>query len=1219
MERRERGERVDADELIRAHPDLADDLRVHFAAAQFMDGALADLGPAPVPERVGPFRVERELGSGGMGRVFLAQSEDKVPGVEKGTRVAVKVVHPHLLHRSGFFRRFVLEAELGRKVRHENVVRTLFVDAAPGERGTDHFLVMEYVEGQTLRELADDLERVPEELCRHVAHEVARGLAAVHEAGIVHRDLKPENVLITADHVVKLMDLGVARLSDEVLRLSQTGAFVGSVHYAAPEQFKGDGAEVDGRADLHALGVVLYELASGTHPYLADEVPAVVNRVLHEEPRRLGEVNPQVSPFFEEMVHTLLAKERDERFASAAELAQLLEEAEASDWWADRRRAIRATTRAPLRRIRVPRETAVHGREEEIARLRALYEQAKAGEGQVALLEGEAGIGKTRLVDELVGRLRADGEDVSFLFASYPPGGAATASGAFSAAYREHLGELDLESEVARVLPQTPLLVPAFAALLRGDAAPAGAEKLTKDSLQTCFVHATRSLAAERTTIVLVDDLHFAPEEGRALFTSVALAAPGHRVLLLGTMRPGVPEDWTAGVTRLDHATHLPLPRLGGKDVAALLVDAFRSERLAAELGFRIIEKSDGNPFFVFEIIRGLREGQFLAQGPDGSWHTTRIVEEIQVPSSVLDLVNARVADLGDDERNLLDVAACWGFEFDPLLVAAALGLERVPALQTLGRVEKRHRLVRSAGRRYQFDHHQVQEALYGALAEPLRESYHAALADVLERRLGGNVTGDDAVALCEHLLAGAQGERALAYLGAALDHLEQGYQNNQAVVLADAALVVPGLVTNRERAELLLRKAQRLDILGRREAERAALDEARALADATGDPALCARSLDALGWHLTRVSNYSEAESSLRAALDLARAAGDKDEETAATLHLGVVFCDLGRHAEARELLERLLALARETGDRRGQANASGNLGSVFMGLGRYAEAREHFERSLALARETGDRRVQATATGNLGNIFSLLGRRAEAREHYERHLALARETGDRRGEAIALVNLGPAHLRLGETAPARRHLEDSLATCREIGARYVEGYALAGLSKVADAEGDTGAALARAEEWLALSRATGHGAAVANSLIAVAALLRRAGETESARGALEEALGLWRELGQAGEVAHALAMLACLPGGDAGAAVEAVAAEGGDADSTELWFLLWQATGDRAHLEAAKRLLDEALASTPAEFHDSMRRNVRLNREILEAWHLDLDDEGECSARGP
>ena len=223
------------------------------------------LGPGT---RLDAYEIVRPLGSGGMGTVWLAERGDE--------RVAVKLLHPHLASREDFVERFVREAEIGRRVRHENVVRTL--DAGEAEHGGERlrFVVMEYVEGKTLRALLEDLGRVPEELCLHVGREIAKALAAIHAEGAVHRDVKPDNVILTPEHVVKVMDLGVARSDDDV-RVSQTGAFVGSLEYAAPEQFRPKTGAIDHRADLHALGVVLYELATGAHPFRADDFASRFN------------------------------------------------------------------------------------------------------------------------------------------------------------------------------------------------------------------------------------------------------------------------------------------------------------------------------------------------------------------------------------------------------------------------------------------------------------------------------------------------------------------------------------------------------------------------------------------------------------------------------------------------------------------------------------------------------------------------------------------------------------------------------------------------------------------------------------------------------------------------------------------------------------------------------------------------------------------------------
>jgi serine/threonine protein kinase/tetratricopeptide (TPR) repeat protein len=1110
---------------------------------------------------LGPYRLDRELGAGGMGKVYAAVVEGRAPGLDAGTRVALKIVHPHLLETPGFFMRFLREAEIGRSVVHENVVRTHMADALRHGGEDVHFLVMEYVEGQTLRELLDELDRVPEELCRHIGREVAKGLAAIHAAGVIHRDLKPENVLITADHhTVKVMDLGVARLAEETLRLSQSGAFVGSVEYAAPEQF--GAKEVGAAADLHALGLVLYELATAQHPFRADDFRAVMRRVLDEKPRRPAEINPQLSPFFEELVLQLLEKDPARRIASAAELAQILDDGEKSTWWREKAKSIRTTTKRPLRRIRIPRETALYGRDAELARLRTLYDKAKSGDGQVLLVEGEAGIGKSRLLDEFVGLLQRDGEDLNFLWGSYPPGGAATSSGAFSTAYREYFGDAGLEDSVRERLGVAGILAPSYAALLLGTSAPAGAEPLTKDSLQTCFVHTTRSLATERTTVVLIDDLHFAPEEGRALFASLALAVQGHCILLVGTTRPGVDEKWLAQLTRVPQTTHLTVPRLGPKDLIRLLADSLHSDHAASEIGAQIALKSDGNPFFVFEILRGLREGKFLTQRPDGTWVTTRVIRDIQIPSSIADLVNARVADLDDAERNLLDVAACCGFEFDAGLVAAVLGVGRIPSLQMLAKVEKRHRLVRSAGDRFVFDHHQVQEALYAALSKPLREEYHAAVATALEAKSGTvsneakNLDGSLCVDLAEHFLKGAQGARALRYLDAALAHLERSYLNAQAVDLAELALAVPGLLAGAERARALLRLAEGpLGRLGLRTRHEDAAREAERLAAEVGDEALRGDATCALGAVYLLTSRYAQAESAFRSAIAIARACGNASAETAATGRLGDVLLDLGRCAEAQECYQRTFTLAlvggdrrseaitilamgkvhlmqgrpveagehflraraifRETGNREGEAFAMTNLGVVAISRGRYAEAQECHECALVLARAIGDRVHEGGATGNLGSVLWSIGRWDDARERMSQWLKIAQETGDRRRECIATLNLGTLSCSVGRLADAQHHLEQAVALAREIRTEPVETSAHHSLGIALLRLGQLGVAREHVERSLVLARGLGDRRQEGFAHEILAAIDVEEGDSAAAELKLAAALEVRRSIG--------------------------------------------------------------------------------------------------------
>src|SRR5262245_34837361 len=319
-----------------------------------------------------------------MGRVFLAESEG-------GARVAIKVVHPHLLERPGYRERSLAEGDMGRRRVHPNVVRTLDAGTVLKDGKPIDYLAMEFVEGRTLRALLDDLWRAPEPLCRHVGREIAKGLEAVHAAGILHRDLRPENVLITKDHAVKVMDLGVARLVEESARLSQSGMFVGSIAYAAPEQIRGDEHAIDHRVDLYALGMLLYELGCGRHPFPETEIARALHRQLNEDPRPPSRVEPTLTPFYDEVVLTLLARDPALRFPTASAVREVLAEGEASAWWADRARRLRAATHRPLRRPAGEAGPAFVGRDAEMGTLRRLLQLAGLARGQVVLVEGEAG------------------------------------------------------------------------------------------------------------------------------------------------------------------------------------------------------------------------------------------------------------------------------------------------------------------------------------------------------------------------------------------------------------------------------------------------------------------------------------------------------------------------------------------------------------------------------------------------------------------------------------------------------------------------------------------------------------------------------------------------------------------------------------------------------------------------------------------------------------
>ena len=217
-------------------------------------------------------------------------------------------------------------------------------------------------------------------------------------------------------------------------------------------------------------------------------------------------------------VATLLAKQPGDRFASSEELHAVLEDAEHSAWWTDRAPALQQE-QARLPKIRVSRETKLHGRDEDLDLLRECLTLASAGQGNTVFLEGEAGIGKTRLVDAFLRDVGAD--DLHVLYGTYPPSGG---MGGLTDAILGKFGEARLADALTPYLTVTPSLVPAFASLIQHESPPTGAEPLSGDALQAVVVHLMQALAAEKPTVSIVDDLQFAPQESRDIVLAMARA-----------------------------------------------------------------------------------------------------------------------------------------------------------------------------------------------------------------------------------------------------------------------------------------------------------------------------------------------------------------------------------------------------------------------------------------------------------------------------------------------------------------------------------------------------------------------------------------------------------------------------------------------------------------------------------------------------------------------
>jgi serine/threonine-protein kinase len=261
----------------------------------------------------GRYEVEELLGTGGMSSVFRAH--DRL--LER--KVALKVLHQHFTGDEEYVERFRREARAVASLSHPNIASVI----DRGEHEGRQFIVFEYVDGGSLKQLMARQGEVPVSTALELAIQIARGLSFAHQRGLIHRDVKPQNVLMNGDGHAKVTDFGIARSLDVKHGMTQTGTVLGTSDYIAPEQAQGQ--RVDEHTDVYSLGVVLYELLLNEVPFPGENFVAIAMRHINEQPPSIRAKRPEVPPRVEAAVHRAMAKDPEARFQTMSDFSDELE------------------------------------------------------------------------------------------------------------------------------------------------------------------------------------------------------------------------------------------------------------------------------------------------------------------------------------------------------------------------------------------------------------------------------------------------------------------------------------------------------------------------------------------------------------------------------------------------------------------------------------------------------------------------------------------------------------------------------------------------------------------------------------------------------------------------------------------------------------------------------------------------------------------------------
>ena len=1025
------------------------------------------------------YRLDSELGRGGMGTVYRATD------LELGREVAVKVLSANS-QTSEARERLIREARAAAALNHPHIVTVHDVGV---ENGLP-FLVMELVPGPRLSQARPtEIPRVVE-----IASQICAALEHAHANKIVHRDLKPDNVLLsgsTSSTNVKLADLGLA-LPAYGARISRAGVIVGTAAYMAPEQALGH--PVDGRSDLYALGILLYELTTGRLPFTGDDPLAIVSQHVHAHvvPPRM--IRSDIPRALEAIILRLLAKDPSQRFATAAETrAALLESLTSNGDTSSNETPATVAILEALSRGRLV------GRSNELNEARELWQRAREGRGHAVLLSGEPGAGKTRLAREVTIQAAVDGALV--LSGGCYEYEATTPYLPFVEAFRRWIREEKDDEELRKLLddaaPQIAKLAPELTTRLgpfpeRDQLAPHEERLLFFDAVAKVFA----GIARKQSLLFYADDLHWADHGTLWLLGHLLRRVRTERVLIVGAYRETELDrthplakalvDWN----RERLITRIVLRRFNENETGAQL-GALLGEHVSGEFALAVHRETEGNPFFVEEVLKALIERGSVRR-ESGHWRRVE-TEHLEIPQSVKEAIGHRLDRVSPDTNEILRVCAILGkvFSFDELTAAAEQNEDAL--LDALDEATAAQLISAGSSDSFTFTHDKIREVLYEELNPIRRRRLHRHVAEGLERHC---VQAPCAVEkLAHHYIQAGDHERGLEYAKQAAAEAERVFALEEAIAAYSRArdcAEALGLIDEQVAQEEAIGKACMLH------GETAIAGEhfERAL-QLTNDPLTRARLQCQTAASLATTGDPRGIEY-VRLALEVLDPV-TSPLDTANALSTEARFHHLaGRHKKAMELLWRAAELVApvaendnvssfaapiiaqvyaylagahqhyglfDDADRWAQqaidfgtshnvlyAEAAGVefLGEDAVHKGNYKESLQLAARETAIAEKLHSRERRAWAHYYAGHAYELLGQSERATEELRAGIALAEAIGEKRVLSLLNASLAITLASLGQYDKALENATANLDRATSISLLYSHFEALRSLAYV-------------------------------------------------------------------------------------------------------------------------------------------------------------------------
>ena len=1023
------------------------------------------------------YRIESKIGESLLGTVL------KATDTEENRTVVLKILSPAF--SAATIERFMQQTQQIVALDHPNIVEVFAWD-----REENYVLSAEaYVPYPTLQDFLNerrgdaaassaspDLNTSPAYLLE-IALEIIGALEYAHSHGVVLGDLKPQNIFLTPEGA-RLTGIGLGRL-EEGRNLLDTPRLFLTADYLAPEQILGEA--LDARTDLYAFGVILYLLFTGHLPFeepargdTSDSAESNEQAILRSHlrhsprpPRSFSDPDgkPQISASLEHLILKLLDQNPNNRYASALQVRRIL-----SNLLSD----IESATR--------PRTQLLVGREKQVQILRACWEEAIAGHGQLAFITGEPGIGKTRLAQQVA----AQSHPPVLLVGHCEDNEGQPAYRLFTEVLREYLSTVPPEfydAEARQQLANFAPLIPEIHQMLPElHIAPPLDPRQEQLRLMTSLTQFIRRATQERPWFLILEDLHWADTSSLELLLYLGRHIPTMPIFVLGTYRDTEVESGHPLLETLrglrSHPTyrHVPLERLTQDEVELALTYLWH-RTIPEDLIEKIYAQTAGNPFYVEEVAKVLEDDGLIPPSgvdADPAWHE-QALKEVRLPQSARETVWRRIEQLSTETRGVLRQAAVLGqtFYFEDLQRMSDLSewqlLERLDEAFERQLIEEIPAVTQTHGPRLRFRQTEIQHVIYADLGPLRRRLLHRKAGEALEHRAAGRkdsagFAGAFAEELAYHFGEANEIDKTITYSLQAARQAHLAYANATALRWYARVLEVlhqaESETLDRHQESFLLAHQSSgivLTLTGQYDEALAHYAVAQALLETQSPSDTQRQQLAELCYEIATVyelrDDYDTVFAWLQRGLETVAELGPTVEAARIYLLGATVHLRRGDNAQALTWCQKSLDIATRIATPEGKRAYGAALytqARIDMRLGNLDNAIQFCQESIRAYQEVGDLAGESNAYINLASGYVLHGDWEQATAAFQHGWKIKREIGDIYGQAVSSNNLANLHLKRGEWQEARDMYTQSLTIWQNIRVPRGEAVALINLAQV-------------------------------------------------------------------------------------------------------------------------------------------------------------------------